>query len=380
VRAWSQAEWALLPLRCFLGGTFLFAGLQKLANPNFLNSQSPNSIQAQLIAATRISPIKFLLTHLLQFAKPMGIVIAFAEIAIGVGALLGLWTRVAAIGGAILSLSLFLTVSFHASPYYTGADIVFLFAWLPFIVSGSGSRLSVDSWIAVRAAKTERAPSPVLVAIPFAQVQRMCGHFNKGRCSAREGLACDAAVCPVLLGDRAPLVTRVHLDAVDRRSIVLGSATAVTVAGAAALLGGATAAIGRVLGRAPAPTAPSQLGGPTTTTPSGGTTPTTTPVAAGTLLGPAKDVPVGNAATFTIPATGDPGIIVQPVAGTFLAYDAVCPHAGCVVGYYAANHVFACPCHGSTFALDTGAVLGGPAPRGLAKLAVEESNGNVYLK
>jgi thiosulfate dehydrogenase [quinone] large subunit len=380
VRAWSQAEWALLPLRCFLGATFLFAGLQKLANPNYLNAQSASSIQAQLVAATRVSPLKLLLTHLLQFATPMGIVIAFAEIAVGVGALMGLWTRIAAVGGAILSLGLFLTVSFHASPYYTGADIVFFFAWLPFIVAGSGSRLSVDSWIAVRAAKTERAPSPVLVAIPFVQVQRMCGHFSKGRCSAREGQACDAAVCPVLLGDRAPLVTRVHLDAVDRRSIVLGTAAAVTVAGAAAFLGGVTAALGRVLGRAPAPHAPSQLGVPSTTTPSGGTTATTTPIAAGTLLGPAKDVPVGNAATFTIPATGDPGIIVQPVAGTFLAYDAVCPHAGCVVGYYAANHVFACPCHGSTFALDTGAVLGGPAPRGLARLAVEESNGNVYLK
>jgi thiosulfate dehydrogenase (quinone) large subunit len=381
VRAWTQAEWALLPLRCFLGVTFLLAGLQKLANPNFLNSQSANSIQAQLIAATRVSPIKFVLTHLVQFAKPIGIVIAFAEIAIGVGALLGLWTRVAAVGGAIVAFSLFLTVSFHSSPYYVGADIVFFFAWLPFIVAGSGSRLSVDSWIAVRAAKTERAPSPVLVSIPFAQVQRLCGHYSKGRCSAREGLACDAAVCPVLLGDRVPLVTRVHLDSVDRRSLVLGGAAAVTVGGAAALLGGASAALGRVMGRAPSPTAPNQLGGTTTTTPGGGTTPTTATPASGTLLGPAKGVPVDNAATFTIPVTGDPGIIVQPSAGTFLAYDAVCPHAGCTVSYYASNHVLACPCHGSTFALDTGAVLGGPAPRGLSKLTVvEESDGNLYLK
>jgi len=384
VRAWTQAEWALLPLRCFLGATFLFAGLQKLANPNFLNSQSANSIQAQLIAATRVSPIKFLLTHLVQFAKPIGIIIALAEIAIGVGALLGLWTRVAAAGGAIVAFSLFLTVSFHSSPYYVGADIVFFFAWLPFIIAGSGSRLSMDSWIAVRAAKSERAPSPVLVSIPFAQVQKLCGHYTKGRCTAREGLACDAAVCPVLLSEHPPLLTRGHLDAVDRRTLVLGSAAAVTVAGAAALLAGATAAIGRVMGRAPAPTAPSQIGSPTTSVPGGGSSPTTTTPSSstsGTLLGPAKDVPVGNAATFTIPSTGDPGIVVQPSAGTFLSYDAVCPHAGCTVGYYASNHVFACPCHGSTFALDTGAVLGGPSPRGLSKLTVvEESDGNLYLK
>jgi thiosulfate dehydrogenase [quinone] large subunit len=380
VRAWTQAEWALLPLRFFLGATFLFAGLQKLANPNFLNALSGNSIQAQLIAATRVSPIGFLLTHLVQFAKPIGIVIALAEIAIGVGALLGLWTRVAAVGGAVLSFSLFLTVSFHASPYYTGADIVFFFAWLPLVVAGGGSRLSVDSWIATRAAKMEHGPSPVLVSIPFAQVQSLCGHFRQGRCGAREGLACDAAVCPVLLGDRAPLVTRVRLDAVDRRSLVLGSAAAITVAGTAAVLGAATAAIGRVMGRAPAPASPGQLAAPTTT-PGAGSTATTIPLASGTDLGPAKDVPVGNAATFTIPATGDPGIIVQPIAGTFLAYDAVCPHAGCTVGYLASSHIFACPCHGSTFALDTGAVLGGPAPRGLSKLTVvEESNGNLYLK
>ena len=73
---------------------------------------------------------------------------------------------------------------------------------LPFIVAGSGTRLSMDSWIARRAAKMEGGPAPELVAIPFAQVRKLCGHFNRGRCSAREGLRCEAAVCPVLLGDR----------------------------------------------------------------------------------------------------------------------------------------------------------------------------------
>jgi len=101
----------------------------------------------------------------------------------------------------------------------------------------------------------------------------------------------------------------------------------------------------------------------------------------GTLLGPAKDVPVGNAATFSIPSSGDPGIVVQPTSGQFVAYDAVCPHAGCTVNYYAANHVLACPCHGSEFQLDTGAVMNGPAPHGLTKLTVVKgSDGNLYLK
>ena len=49
--------WVLMPLRLFLGVTFLFAGLQKLANPQFLDSASPISIHAQLVGATHSSPI-----------------------------------------------------------------------------------------------------------------------------------------------------------------------------------------------------------------------------------------------------------------------------------------------------------------------------------
>ncbi|MGH9019870.1 MAG: DoxX family protein, partial [Acidimicrobiales bacterium] len=223
VRAWAQAEWAIAPLRLFLGATFLYAGLQKLANPNFLNSASPSSIQAQMIASVRVSPLSSVLTHLVQFAKPIGVVIALGEVAIGTGALVGLWTRVAALGGAVMSLTLFLTVSFHSSPYFTGADIVFFFAWLPLIIAGGGSRLSLDGWIAARAAATEGAAAPSLVAIPFARVQQLCGHYHRGHCGARNGLACDAAVCPVLLGDRAPSTARVSIDSVDRRALVMGA-------------------------------------------------------------------------------------------------------------------------------------------------------------
>ena len=84
-RAWLSSEWAILPLRLFLGVTFLYAGLQKLANPNFFNASSGSSIQAQLIASARISPIHLLIGHLLQFAKPLGIIISLSEIAIGIG-------------------------------------------------------------------------------------------------------------------------------------------------------------------------------------------------------------------------------------------------------------------------------------------------------
>ncbi len=381
VRAWTLAEWALVPLRIFLGVTFIFAGLQKLANPNFFRALSPISIQAQLIASSHTSPMRLLLTHLIPFAKPIGVVISLAELAIGVGVLVGLWTRIAAVGGAVLSLSLFLTVSFHASPYFTGADIVFFFAWLPFIVAGAGSWLSLDAWIARRVAKQEGVAAPELVPVPFATVQTLCGKYNKGTCTARHGLACDAAVCPVLLGNRAPIATRVAIDSVDRRTLVVGGTIAAGVGVATLLLGGAVADAGRMINHAAPPkSASKQLGGggvsdsPTTTVPTGaGTTP-------GILLGAAKDVPSGYAGTFTVPSTGDPGIVVN-AQGTFYAYDAVCPHAGCAVSYAPSNNLLVCPCHGSEFQVATGAVIVGPSPHGLAKLKViEGSNGNLYLQ
>ena len=181
VRAWSMAEWALLPLRLFLGATFLYAGLQKLANPNFFRAQSPISIQAQLIAASHTSPLHALLIHLISQATPIGIIISFSEVAIGIGVLVGLWTRIAALGGAILSFSLFLTISFHASPYFTGADIVFFFAWLPFIITGGGTKLSADAWIANRVAKNQGLASPELVAIPIRERAKYLWPLPRGR-------------------------------------------------------------------------------------------------------------------------------------------------------------------------------------------------------
>jgi len=115
----------------------------------------------------------------------------------------------------------------------------------------------------------------------------------------------------------------------------------------------------------------------TTTTP-----PTATAThPAGTKIGAASDVPVKGSAVFTDPATGDPAIVVQPTAGTFRAFDAVCPHAGCTVGYDQRSATFFCPCHGSQFNGKTGAVEVGPASQGLGRIAIARGfDGQLYAK
>ena len=378
-RAWALSGWALLPLRLFIGVTFLFAGMQKLANPNFFDPNSPASIQAQLIASERVSPIHFLTGHLLEVATPLGIVIALAEIAIGLGFLLGLWTRIAAVGGAVLSFSLFLTVSFHASPFYTGADIVFFFAFLPFVIAGSAGAPSLDTWIARRAATEKGAGDPTNYVIPFSAVQDACGNFNDGRCSALGGSACGAARCPVLAGGRTSIIERKGVDEVDRRAVVIGSTAAAAAGVASIVIAGASAGLGRAIDGAPkAKSSTTDLNGGG----SSGSTPTTAGGAgtpSGTKIGPASSVVVGGAATFTGP-NGDPGVVLQPKEGEFVAYDAICPHAGCTVAYSKAADLLVCPCHASEFKISNGDVIAGPSPTGLTKWKVAKgSDGQLYI-
>jgi thiosulfate dehydrogenase [quinone] large subunit len=91
-------------------------------------------------------------------------------------------------------------------------------------------------------------------------------------------------------------------------------------------------------------------------------------------------VPVGGAASFTDPKTGDPGLVLQPAKGRFVAYDAVCPHAGCTVSYSSAANLIVCPCHGSEFDPNTGAVLSPPAQRALRSIQVAvDGNGELVV-
>ena len=379
-RAQQLAGWALLPLRAFLGVTFTFAGLQKLANPNFFDANSPVSIQAQLLASIRVSPLHLLLGHLLQFATPIGILISLGELAVGLGMLLGLWTRLAAVGGALLALTLFLTVSFHSSPYYTGADIVFLFAFLPFIVAGAAGAPSLDRRLAKRASEELGHGDPTPFVLPFSKVQDLCGSYDAGRCRAQAGRPCAPAGCPVLEPTDDETTSVLKPDEVDRRTVVLG-ASAVAVAGAVGVvIAGSAAGLGRAIGGAPKEQSSTNTLTPestTTTAPNSSVTPTTS---LGTAIGAATSVPVGGAGKFTLPS-GDPGLVLQPIKDTFVAYDAVCPHAGCTVAFSKAADLIACPCHGSEFKVSNGDVIAGPAPHGLTAYPVTKgSDGQLYVK
>lgn len=335
----SRPGLALLPQRLFLGVTFCFAGLQKLADPSFFDASRPTSIQGQLRLFQHSSPIRAVLGPVAQHAVAFGVVIALAEVAIGLATLLGLWSHLAAAGGALLSLSFLLTVSWATRPYYYGSDIVFVVMWLPLLVVGSGGVLSLDSW----RSRPSRGPA----------------------------------------GDRGPATDHdVGIDPADaRRRAVLATG----VVGAAALaLSGADAALGRgvrqdklaVLRARRA--AGTRSAPPATAAPGAVTGPKAGPVT-GTPIGAVDGLPVGGALAFTDPASGAPAYALQPTAGRYVGFSRICTHAGCEVDFDASSRQLVCPCHGGLYDAATGAVLAGPPPAPLTRIDVRAVGGRLEV-
>src|SRR5947207_452545 len=145
---------ALFPLRLFLGVTFVYAGIQKLSDPGFLHPGAPTYIGTQLHGFANGTPGGFLLrAFALPHPKLTGVAIALLEILVGLLVTTGLLTRAAAAVGLGLNFVLFLTNSWNAYPYFLGSDIVFVFAWLPFVLAGAAGQPALDTALARLAAR-----------------------------------------------------------------------------------------------------------------------------------------------------------------------------------------------------------------------------------
>jgi thiosulfate dehydrogenase [quinone] large subunit len=94
-----------------------------------------------------------------------------------------------------------------------------------------------------------------------------------------------------------------------------------------------------------------------------------------------SDVPANSAASFTVPSSGDPGVVIHLSSGRFVAYDATCTHAGCPVQYDSGSQELYCPCHGAVFdPANQAAVLQGPAPTPLTAVTIAvQPNGDIVL-
>lgn len=306
-----------VPLRLFLGATFVYAGLQKIADPGFLQPGASTYIGTQLQSFVLHSPIGFLLQWLALPAPQLaGIAVMLAELAIGALVLLGLATRWAATAGALLSFVLFLTASWTVQPYFLGSDSIYTVAWITLLLVGDQGVLSARPFFFARPA-------------PSGGVRQPAADPGRRRLLFQVGAAGVALVWVVAILPRT-----------------------------------------RATFQATSPT-PSSMPG---ASPSAVVSPT------GTRIGALSDLQSQGFLTFTDSTSGDPAVAVALSGGVVVAFDAVCTHAGCQVAYDSSQRLLTCPCHGAAFdPAHNAAVVAGPAPTPLPSIkVVVGTDGGVY--
>ena len=340
-----SASTALFPLRLFLGVTFVYAGVQKLSDPGFLHSGAPTYIGTQLEGFANGTPGGFVLrTFAIPHPTLAGAGVAITEILIGLLVTAGLFTRIAAAAGMSLNFLLFLTASWNTTPYFLGPDLVFTFAWLPLVLAGAAGQPALDNAVL--------HPSEALMRRTRLRSLVVAAGNEAAATTTRRVLLVELAGAALAIAGISTLA----------RGSYSGPHT-LTAGRGGATKGGA--------GIGNSDHSHSGSGGASNSAEGASEVPR-----GAVKLGPGSRLPSGQAATYADPSDGSPDILIRDAEGNLKAFSAICTHAGCTVGYQSGTIV--CPCHGGEFSSETGEVIAGPPPSGLAPKKVLEVGGQIY--
>ncbi len=376
--------WVLLPMRLFLGITFVYAGIQKFIDPQFFNPKATGYIGRQLTGFAASSPLHSFLLLAVPHARLFGLITAYGEIAIGLGILFGFLFRPAAFFGMLLSLLFFLSATWRVYPYFYGSDIVFAFCWLTMLINGplNTGLSTLDEWLTITALSQVSPQQQEQLKPVFA--------FLLGTTNVTPEPEPAPAPMPATTSAKQPLrpqqqqlqqrrYSTVQRAKDNRRNFLAG-----VFAGGASILGLFTLgyAVNRFFSSTDEGSNVATGGGPSAGS-STTTTTSTTPASAGAnTIAQVSAVPANSATSFTIPSSGDPGVLVHLNNGQFVAYDALCTHAGCQVNYDPSSQLLLCPCHGAAFdPSKNAAVVNPPAPTPLAAVSihVDSATGAISL-
>ena len=386
---WSG--WILVPLRLFLGVTFVYAGVQKLTDPQYFDPAARGYIGRQIAAFATGSPLHDFLTSVaVPHAALFGALVAYGELAIGACVLLGLFSRVASLGGLLLNLTFFLSADWHVFPYFYGSDIVFLFCWLTLLIAGPANQvlpaldIRLAQWL-VEGTEQEKQPGRaafcrwffgVKIGLdawptqpqPVSQLWPTQPRPVPQSWTAQPGQPSASAY-------RAWQLQQAKQQ--GRRNFLWGA-----LGGGAAVifLTYVVEALHLLPGSSAGANDPGAQITPTLGSPVANETPTAT--LPNGVIAKIGDVPLNSSASFTIPSNGDPGILIHLSNGQFVAFDATCTHAGCPVDYDPSLKNLVCPCHGAAFdPARAAAVVNGPAQTPLTSvpIKVDQNTGTISL-
>jgi len=140
--SWRNQAPALRVMRLWLGITWIYAGWDKASDPGFLEAGSSTYIGTQLSGFSTHSPVSFVFDTLIEYASLVGGFVIISEFAIGLATLLWVAPRLAAFGGFLMSLGLWLADTFHVSPYFLASNTAYAVLWLSYLLLliGNGKR------------------------------------------------------------------------------------------------------------------------------------------------------------------------------------------------------------------------------------------------
>ncbi len=371
LRTKSILGWAVLPLRLFLGITFIYSGIQKLTDPQYFHPSAARYIGNQIAAYAGGSPIHSFLVNVAEpHAMLVGALVAYGELAIGLGALFGLLLRPAAFCGMLLNILFFLSATWRVYPYFYGSDIVFIFCWITLLIAGPSSSVlpSLDTLLAERLLKflSTQQRASVAPLLHFILGPGETSHDKSGTYNAPPA-ANNPQNKQTPTNVRRNYRAQATLKKQSRRNFLWG-----VVTGGAGMLGLVwLSSLFHTSPQTPNSPASNSVG----TAPQATDTATSgTPQTPG-VIAQVSQVPANSAADFTLPSNGDPGVLVHLDNGKFVAYDAACTHAGCPVSYDPGSKLLLCPCHGASFdPAQNAAVVQGPAQTPLTSVPIHVDN------
>lgn len=356
---------ALLPLRVFLGVTFLYAGLDKLLDPAFLNASGPGSIGAQMVGFSHASPLGPLVVAFGEpFPVAVGLGISLAEIAVGVGTLSGLLFRASAALGAVLAILFWLTASWAVKPYYYGPDLPYAVGWISLAIAGTGGLWTMGGWLpALGPGPTQRDLHRRRLAASRGRPLPDPAEDVTRRAILEAGLIAGVAI---LLASVAGVLGPIIRGRADERSGLTSGSN-----GSNGLPAGSNGSFAAT----PAPAASAEAS-------TGNIVASATPPPTGTVIGSLSHLTRDRPLAFDDPTTGDPSAVLLLPNGKVVAFDLTCTHAGCQVEYDPSSSLLICPCHGATFDPRHGArAIAGPTDQPLVALPihVDQASGEIWL-
>ncbi len=347
----------------------MYAGIQKLTDPQFFNPAAHGYIGKQIIAFATGSPLHSILIRLVPHATLVGGLVAYGEIAIGLGALIGLLFRTAAFFGILINLLFFLSATWHVYPYFYGSDIVFIFCWLTLFISGpvNTGMPSIDEWFVQHFLTDEQRTQ-------YAPLTAFFLGINTSHTPVPSPSTTQISQGRATAGTKRTQTRYVQMQRAkqeSRRNFLWGLLTGGAGIAILAWLGSSL----HLLPGSNTDSSSSVSGSASTSTPTSSGTATASGTPDSTVIARVNSVQNNSSVSFTLASNGDPGVLVRLNNGQFVAYDATCTHAGCPVSYDPGSQLLQCPCHGAAFdPAKEGAVVQGPAQTPLTSVALQVNN------